>query len=142
MSIKMVSKNHIVRSLKESRLAYLFVAPLFIGLAIFSYYPAFSSIYHSFFDWDMLNKEVFIGIQNYKNLFKDPIFLNSIPAMFKLMIPRLLISIIVPLIMAEMIIYIRSQKLQAFYRMAVLLPMVAPGVVGTLLWKYIYDPSQ
>ena len=29
-----------------------------------------------------------------------------------------------------------------FYRVMILLPMVAPGVVGTLIWKNIYDPNN
>lgn len=75
-------------------------------------------------------------------MFQDPIFLNSIPAMIKLMFPKLIISIVVPLIMAELIFAVRSKKMQYWYRVLCLLPMVAPGVVGVLLWKYIYDPSS
>lgn len=128
--------------LKKSIPAYLFLLPLFAGILTFSYYPAFSGIYHSFFDWNGLGEKTFIGIENYKNLFLDSIFVNSIPAMLKLMIPKLVISIVVPFIMAELIYAVRSRKMQAGYRMLCLLPMVAPGVVGTLLWKYIYDPSS
>lgn len=36
----------------RGRMGYLFIAPLMIGLLMFSYYPAFSGLYHSFFDWD------------------------------------------------------------------------------------------
>ena len=126
----------------KSKNAYLFILPLFTGLIIFSYDPAFSSIYHSFFEWDILGNKEFIGFENFKNLLKDPIFLNSIPAMLKLMVPKILISVVVPLIFAEMIVSVKSEKLQSIYRVIVLLPMVAPAVVGTLLWKDIYDPSQ
>ena len=132
----------LAKSLWKSKGAYLFIAPLFIGLIIFSYYPAFSSIYHSFYEWDILGNKRFIGLDNFKNLFQDPIFLNSIPAMLKLMIPRLIISVVVPLVFAELIVSVKSQKLQSIYRVIVLLPMVAPAVVNTLLWKYIYDPSE
>ena len=132
----------IINSIWKAKNAYLFILPLFTGLIIFSYYPALSSLYHSFFDWDILGNKEFVGFDNFKNLFKDPIFLNSIPAMLKLMIPKIIISVVVPLIFAEMIVSVKSEKLQSIYRVIVLLPMVAPAVVGTLLWKDIYDPSQ
>ncbi len=138
----MEKKITLGNKLKKSIPAYLFLLPLFAGILIFSYYPAFSGIYHSFFDWNGIGEKTFRGLANYKNLFHDSIFLNSIPVMLKLMIPKLIISIVVPFIMAELIFAIRSNKMQERYRMLCLLPMVAPGVVGTLLWKFIYDPSS
>lgn len=138
----MEKKITLGNKLKKSIPAYLFLLPLFTGILIFSYYPAFSGIYHSFFDWNGIGEKTFRGLANYKNLFHDSIFLNSIPVMLKLMIPKLIISIVVPFIMAELIFAIRSNKMQERYRMLCLLPMVAPGVVGTLLWKFIYDPSS
>ena len=138
----MEKKITLGNKLKKSIPAYLFLSPLFAGILIFSYYPAFSGIYHSFFDWNGIGEKTFRGLANYKNLFHDSIFLNSIPVMLKLMIPKLIISIVVPFIMAELIFAIRSNKMQERYRMLCLLPMVAPGVVGTLLWKFIYDPSS
>lgn len=135
-------KKSFKKRLFKSWQAYLFLTPLFLGLIIFSYYPAFSGLFHSFFDWAEDGSKSFVGIQNFVDLFHDSVFVNSIPAMFKLMIPRLIISIIAPLIMAELIIYIKSQKMQYAFRVICLMPMVAPGVVGTLLWKYIYDPSN
>ncbi|MBS5480424.1 MAG: sugar ABC transporter permease, partial [Clostridiales bacterium] len=54
----------------------------------------------------------------------------------------LLISVIVPLIAAELIFGVRSKRWQYNYRVMVLLPMVAPGLVYTLLWQKIYDPQS
>ena len=49
----------------RSRLHYLFILPSLVLLAVFMYYPAFSALYHSFFDWDgftqkgdLLNKQL------------------------------------------------------------------------------------
>ena len=124
-----------------ARQAYLFLMPLLAGLLIFHYFPFFSGLYHSLFDWDAVGKATFIGLDNFKELFSDPDFLSTIPTLFKIAIPKLIISIFVPLIAAEMIFAIRSDKAQRAYRVIVLLPMVAPGVVMMLLWKYIYDPN-
>ena len=125
----------------KSRKAYLFLLPLFTGLIIFSYYPPLLGIYRSFFKWDGINTASFVGLANYQKLYSDEIFVNSVPTMLRIMLPKLVIGIVVPLIMAEMIFSVKNKKLKSFYRIAILLPIVAPGTVGTLIWKNIFDPN-
>lgn len=62
--------------------------------------------------------------------------------MVKIQLPCLIIGVAVPLIMAELIFNVTSTRMQYWYRILVLLPMVAPGVVGTLIWRFIYDPNN
>ncbi len=135
-------KRGLLQEIWKCKQAYLFLLPLFAGLIIFSYYPPVSGIMHSFFEWSGSREGSFIGVANYKRLFHDEVFLNSIPTMFKIMIPRLLIGIVAPLIMAELIFCVKSAKLQAAYRVMILLPIVAPGVVGLLIWKNVLDPTS
>lgn len=132
----------ILQNIWKGRKAYLFLTPLFVGLIIFCYYPPVLGIYRSFFDWNGVGEATFIGLDNFKRLLHDKIFLNSIPTMAYIMLPRLLISIVVPLVMAELIFGVSSKKAQSKYRIAILLPIVAPGVVGLLIWKSIFDPAS
>ena len=132
-------KKSLWRRIVEARTAYLFIAPLMIGLLVFSYYPPVSGFIHGFYDWDGSGTAVFSGLDNYKRLFSDPVFLESIPTMFYLMLPNLAKGIIAPLVMAELIFALKNQRLQAVVRVLVLLPLVAPGVVGNLIWKDIYS---
>ena len=60
----------------KGRMAYLLLAPLMIGLLIFSYYPPLSGLYHSFFDWNVTGEAVFVGLDNFREL------LQSIPHSF------------------------------------------------------------
>ncbi len=143
--IQSLFKQKIVQLGKEiwrRKLAYLFIAPLIIGLLIFSYYPPVYGLVLSFFEKHSVGETKFIGLLNYQNLFKDSVFLDSIPTMFYIMLPRLIIGIVVPLIMAELIFGVRSLRLQGVYRVLVLVPIVAPGVVGTLIWRNIFDPTN
>ncbi len=124
-----------------ARTGYLFILPLFVFLLTFSYFPAFSGIFRSLYDWSDTGSK-FIGFQNYRELFADTaVFLPSLVTMLKIMVPKLLIGIVVPLVAAEMIFNIKSEKMKGAYRLMVLLPIVAPGVVSVLLWEYIYDPQ-
>lgn len=140
---KVISRlSNVGKQLYKSKKAYLFLLPLFLFLLTFSYYPALSGIYHSFFDWKDSGESVFIGLENYKEFLSDTeVFWPSCITMLKILLPKLIINIFVPFIVAEMIFNLRADKAKSFYRLWVLIPMVAPGVVTTLIWEYIYDPQ-
>lgn len=135
-------KQSLLWRIWHARTGYLFILPLMLGLAMFSYYPAFSGIYHSFFDWDSVGRAEFIGLQNYKELWQDPVFLQGFATMAKIQLPKLVIGIVVPLVMAELIFNLSSRRAQYWYRILILFPIVTPGVVSTLIWKYMYDPNN
>lgn len=63
---------------------------------MFSYYPPLNGLYRSFFDWDPMGNATFIGFANYQELFQDKVFLDSIPTMFSIMLPKLVIGVLVP----------------------------------------------
>ncbi len=136
-----IKKQSLWKRIVKNKWAYLFILPLVVGAVGFCYYPAISGIVTSLFDWDGTSAKEFIGFGNYTELFKDKIFLDSIGTMFILLVPRLAIGVIMPLIFAELIFNTKSMRMQAAYRVLVLLPMVAPGVVGMLIWQNIFEPS-
>ncbi len=119
------------------RWGYLFVAPLIIGLITFTFYPFLQSFYLALFD--KTDKAAsFIGLQNFVEMLTDEVFIESWKTMGKIILPKLLISVLAPLMMAEMIFAVRNGKLQGIYRILILLPIIAPGVVNMLIWKQVY----
>ena len=47
----------------------LFVAPAMVLLVIFVFYPLVNLIYLSFFDYNLIGRKEFIGLENYRMLF-------------------------------------------------------------------------
>lgn len=142
VTVKKRGLSKLFNEIWKCRYCYLFVAPLMIGLLIFCYYPPIYGLALSLFEKSSTGATRFIGFANYSELFRDQVFFNSIPTMFYIMVPRLLIGIIIPLIMAELIFGVRRQMLQGIYRVLTLVPIVAPGVVGLLIWRNIFDPTN
>jgi len=123
----------------RGRYGYLMAAPLMVGLAIFSIFPFVYGIAMSFFDISTSNPTwTFVGFGNYKEMFTDPMFWQSFKTMAILLFPKLLINVFVPFIFAELIFNLRNQKAAKVYRVLMLLPVIAPGVVGMLIWKSLY----
>ena len=131
-----------VKYVVRHKTAYLMVAPLIIGILVFCYYPPIYGIILSFCEKTSMSVAKFNGLDNYIALFKDSIFLNSIPTMVYIQLPRLIAGIVVPFVFAELIFGLTKQKVQGVYRVLILLPVVAPGVVSTLLWKSIYEAED
>ena len=107
-------KNTLGHRIWKNKNAYLFILPLMIGAVGFCYYPAISGIVTSLFNWNGTGEKTFIGIDNYSDLFKDRIFLDSISTMIVLLVPRLIIGGCMPRLFALLILNTQSKRMQSF----------------------------
>src|SRR6266496_3665077 len=57
---------------------YFFIAPFFIIFLIFGFYPIIYSGYISLHQWTGLKPPIYIGLNNYINLFQDNDFLTAL----------------------------------------------------------------
>ena len=130
-----------MRRLARSRLAYLFLLPSFVCIVVFSYYPAGSAIYHAFTLWDGTSNASWVGLSNFTRYFDDPQFGISVANVAKLTCFWMILAVTVPLLVARLILSVRSARLQFVYRLCFILPFVVPQVVIILLWQFIYAPT-
>ena len=73
-----MEKNMKRRARKRNLVAYSFIAPNFIGFAVFTLGPIVLALLMSFAEWDGSNAMKFVGLQNFVNIFKDDRFLASL----------------------------------------------------------------
>ena len=112
---------------------------LFVG--VFNYVPAASAIYHAFTRWDIGDESTWVGLANFVTVFTDPVFGESCWNLLRLGAFVFIVNMTVPFIVAEMIYHLRSERVSHWCRMAVVMPMVVPGVVIFMLWAYIYSDA-
>jgi ABC-type sugar transport system permease subunit len=118
---------------------YLFILPTLIFIVLFSYYPISSAFYHSLFDWKQGGVAVWVGLENFREIFRDRILAESGVNLIKMLAVGLLISVTVPLAVAELIFHIKSERVQYVYRVLFIIPIIVPGIVTLLIWGFIYD---
>ena len=58
----------------KSITAWVFVLPAVLGIFLFIIIPIFCSLGLSFTKWDLLNPIKFVGFDNYKLIFSEPLF--------------------------------------------------------------------
>ncbi len=120
---------------------YLMLALPVGFLVVFNYVPAASALYHAFTRWDVGAESHWVGLGNFRELLTDPVFIKSVLNLAKLGAFIFVAWMTVPFIVAEMIYHVRSERWSYWCRVAVVLPMIVPGVVIFMLWRYIYSDA-
>jgi len=117
----------------------IFILPALIGTFVFIIIPVIFSFGLSFFDWDLLSKPVFVGLDNYIKIFTGSTFLKIIINTFVFAISTTVIAVIIPLVLAS--ILNRKIRGSEFYKVAYFLPFITPMIVIAIVWQWIFDPN-
>lgn len=120
---------------------YLFLVPTFAFVGLFSYYPSLSAIYHSFFLWNGTNIKEFIGLGNFIRMFLEDRELLIAAGHMVLFVLANLVLQCPSIILAVVLYHLRNKRVQYAFRVMFVIPMVVPGMVGMLLWMFIYNPQ-
>lgn len=125
---------------REARSAWLFLLPNMIFFVGFVVIPMFLCIYTSFFDATMGKdaKDVFIGLQNYKELWGDQIFLRALKNTFVIVLVSVPVVCIFSL-WASAAIYKLKDSVLSIFRCVFYLPVVTGSVAVTVVWKWMYN---
>ncbi|PZF85326.1 carbohydrate ABC transporter permease [Jiangella anatolica] len=129
------------RRARISWAAYLALLPLLVVLALFQYYPALNGIVRSFWDWNPGQVSTFVGLDNYAKMMDDAIWWRSFRNLGYIFVFGV-VSWVIPLVAAELLITLRSQRAQFVYRTLLIVPMAFPGVVTALVWSFMYHPNN
>ncbi len=120
----------------------LFLIPALLLLFAFRYIPAVSAIFHSFTYWNIPEPGEFIGLQNYRALFDDPIFIKSLGNILKYMVGRTALVLVMAFVGAELVYNLSSDRWRNIWRMVFTIPMVIPITVNLLVWQQVYAGRQ
>ncbi len=125
---------------KERIMAYLYILPSLLTFVVFMFWPLVRTIYLSFFSWNMIkpNKE-FVGLDNYIELFTDPLSYKVMGNTLFYIIILLIINFIAPYILSFVLSAIITRA-KGFYKSVIFLPSVISLVVGSILYLWILNP--
>lgn len=124
-------------SKQEARTAMLFASPWFIGFSVFLLYPLLASIYYSFCDYSVLRPPVFLGADNYVNLWRDEVFWIALKNTLIYAVFALPLSALCALVLA--LLLNTKVKGMTFYRTIFFIPSLVPMVSLAVLWLWIFN---
>ena len=133
-----VSKKTLRLVVQENIAGYLFMLPFLLFFVGFVVYPMFMCIYTSFFDATMNRDDIFIGFQNYVDLFNDPVFWTALENTLIIVVVSVPVTCAFSLWIATLISKMHVTATSAF-RCIFYLPVVTGSVAVTMVWKWMFN---
>ncbi len=126
---------------EESFYSLLFLTPAIVLVGVFIYFAIVWNVYISFTDWKgLIPSYRFVGLENYRILFHDPVFWTSFKNNIILIILFVPGSLLLGLLLA--VLLDRKIKFENGFRTIYALPFALSFVVTATLWAWMYDPSD
>ena len=118
------------------RAGYLFLLPWFLGMLLVVI-PFFASLYLAFTDYNLLNPPQWIGLENFREMFSDPLYLKSMQVTFTYTFVSVPLSLAAALGVAMALN--RGVRGLPIYRAVFYLPsLLGASVAVVLLWREIF----
>ena len=119
---------------------WLLLLPAAALLALFTHYPTVATLWQSFYSTPRRARaSVFVGADNYRQLFDDPIFWQSLTNNLWYALGTIPLSIALALLMAAWVNgKIRGRGL---LRLAYFTPTVLPMIAVANIWLFFYTPE-
>ena len=124
---------------------YVFIAPAVLLLFLFALLPIVLTFFISFTDTSLVgladfSKIKLIGIENYKRIIADPIFLKAIfNTLFYVVVG--VPSVVVLSLTIAVLINTGKNWLFKSFRVLYYLPSITNVVAVAVIWAYLYNPS-
>ncbi len=135
-----------VHTRRQWTYGFLFLLPWIIGFFAFQLLPILFTLFLSFTDYAAssefkLGNFHFVGWENYKHLFSDPMALPSMGITLKFALIGIPLGLIVPLALA---VLVNSRRLIAssLFRTLFYLPSVIPVVAGTIIFGGVMNAQS
>jgi sn-glycerol 3-phosphate transport system permease protein len=125
---------------RSAWLPWLLLAPQMAVILVFFFWPAAQAIVQSLQQQDAFGTSVeFIGLDNFRQLFQDPSYVESFKttALFSVLVAGIGISLALLLaVFADRIV-----RGAVFYKTLLILPYAVAPAVAAVLWVFMFSPS-
>jgi multiple sugar transport system permease protein len=125
----------------EKNIKWIYTMPAVLFVAVMMVFPVGYTLWLSFHEWDMSNVSppLWVALENYKTLFADELFRESVWLTFYFTAAAVLIETVLGILLALLM----NQHFvgKGLVKTLFLLPMVATPVAVGLVWVLIYEPN-
>lgn len=133
--MKASTKRHLMQEVK----GVAWTMPALVFLITFCIYPMINAIITSFYNWNLTGRKKFIGIYNYRKLFRDPEIWETIGRTVEYALYILPATMILGFILA--LLFRKSSKLNVVFRTLIFMPRVSSMVAISMVWLFIFNPQ-
>jgi multiple sugar transport system permease protein len=121
---------------------WAFLFPTIVLYGIYTLYPVGATFWYSLLDWNGFSmRGTFVGFENYRELFRDDLFWNSLKNTFVFLVYAVPGRFFLSLFLALIVNAVWCPAASTF-RTIIFIPVVTTGaIIGTIM-NMIFDPSN
>ncbi len=123
-------------------LPWILLLALMILVSMFYILPIIITIPLSFTNMGLSFKWTFVGLENFRNIPRDPIIPQIISNTFVYVFFTLIVFNFGMAVLLSLLTTSISDRWGGFFRTLWMLPRITPSVVYGLLWLWIFDPGR
>jgi multiple sugar transport system permease protein len=122
---------------REDIAGFAWISPWIVGFLAFLALPIGMSLYYSFTDYSLLEKPLWVGLENFKALVNDPVFW----IVMKNTVIYAAISIPLGTALAIFIAVLLHQPVRgtSLFRAAIFVPTLVPMVASAMVWMWLLN---
>lgn len=128
------------RSRRDTRTAYLMLAPSLVGVVLFLLVPVLIVLGLALFRWDLVGPRTFVGLDNVAAVAADGRFARS------LLVTAFFVLIVIPvqtvLGLAAALLLDRGLPGTTVFRVVFVLPWICAPLVLGVVWRWILSPTD
>ncbi len=128
------------RSRRDTRTAYLLLAPSLVGVVLFLLLPVLIVVGLALFRWDLVGPRTFVGLDNVAAVAADGRFARS------LLVTAFFVLIVIPvqtvLGLAAALLLDRGLPGTTVFRVVFVLPWICAPLVLGVVWRWILSPTD
>ena len=137
---KGIIKSYSWVKFRENLTGYLFMAPLVLGLLIFTVYPMLDSFRLSFFGTYPRQPDVFVGLGNFDYAIRDPLMISAFGNTLLMAVYTLILVVPGSFILASLIHAIPRGR--NFFKVMYYIPNVTSIVAIAILFRFVFYSSE
>lgn len=116
----------------------MFIAPALIVFVIVLVLPSIFTIGTSFTKWSGAGDMVWVGLDNYLRMFRNPVFLHSLWNTFLIVVG---VGIAVYAVSFALTMVLQNTFGRKAIRSIIFFPTLIPGIVISILWGFLFNPD-
>lgn len=137
------AKYPVKKSLRRVIEPYLFLSPVVILMCLLLMLPIILVISYSFYDNVLItNDSTWVGLENYKTVLTDRVFLSSIKNTVIFVVLNVIFHLLIGMALALMVnVKCFSSRVKAGFRVIYMLPWMFNATVVAILWKLLLNAN-
>jgi putative aldouronate transport system permease protein len=139
-TITKIRRQSVLQRMNKYKAFYLMLLPVFVFYVLFHYWPMYG-IRIAFYDYGIFGIKEFIGLENFKAIFADPLFLQAFRNTIVISLAKLITGTIAAIVFALLLNEIRNGPFKKITQTVVYLPHFLSWPVVAALFALFLSPD-